>query len=263
MKRCPLSIPFLILFACGGNETHTGDIAYAELKIQVDTVLVDSGEEILMAATRGFGLAISADGKMLYNWDPESSQVEFVDLESMKLLKKQRFEKEGPNGVGTNAHVMRIHPNNQLAFIGWDNAISIADLEGNVSQKIKLNEPWMVEGLEEKGSLSLLAFSEDGIKAYCSLINFKMLSADIVELDIENKQRRILQLPEFEKLDKFRIAWSSADGRGMSMWHPNLSAIPWRGKMLFWTNAMAGVYRFDPAMDSLEWRQYNSLLTAN
>jgi hypothetical protein len=34
--------------------------------------------------------------------------------------KKRAFEKEGPNGVGENAYVLRTFGNDNLAFVGWD-----------------------------------------------------------------------------------------------------------------------------------------------
>jgi hypothetical protein len=263
MKKFLIAISGLLLCACGGKEAENTADSYADISIQADTVVVDSGGEILMAATNGFGHGHTSDLGKLYNWDYASSQVEVVDLTALRLLKKQSFEIEGPEGVGKDSYMMKMIGDDLLAFVSWSSGITITDLEGKVDQRIKLDQPWMTEGLEEKGSLSLMGFSGDGKKMYCTFMNFKKLQSDILELDLDTKTKRVLQLPEFEKLDKFRIAFSSDDGNMMSMSAPSISLSLWQDQLLFYTNALNSVYRLDPKTDSLDFLSYNSHLTAN
>lgn len=262
MKKILVALSGLLLYACGGKEAENSSEGYADINVQADTVVVDSGGEILMAATSGFGHGHTSDLGKLYNWDYASSQVEVVDLTALRLLKKQSFEIEGPEGVGKDSYMMKMIGDDQLAFVSW-NGIIITDLEGKVDQRIKLDQPWMTEGLEEKGELSLMGFSGDGKKMYCTFMNFEKLQSDILELDLETKTKRVLQLPEFEKLDKFRIAFSSDDGNMMSMSAPSISLSLWQDQLLFYTNALNSVYRLDPKTDSLDFLSYNSQLTAN
>jgi hypothetical protein len=263
MKKILAVIFGLLFYACGGKEAENTADSYADISIQADTVVVDSGDEILMAATNGFGHGHTSNLDKLYNWDYASSQIEVVDLRALRLLEKQSFEIEGPDGVGKDSYMMKMIGDNQLAFVSWNSGITITDLEGKVAQRIKLDQPWMTEGLEEKGTLSLMGFSGDGKKMYCTFMNFKKLQSDILELDLDTKTKRVLQLPEFEKLDKFRIAFSSDDGNMMSMSAPSISLSLWQDQLLFYTNALNSVYRLDPKTDSLHFINYNNQLTAN
>ncbi|WP_194975453.1 DUF4221 family protein [Aquiflexum lacus] len=263
MKKWLLGLTGIIVIACGDKETKESSNPYADFNISIDTVMVDSGNEILMAATNNYGHAISRDLKRLYNWDPNSSQIETVDLDEFGLLEKTAFEKEGPNGVGENAYVLRTFGKDQLAFIGWDDRIAITDLKGEVIQRIKLNEPWMTEGFDEKGQLSFMDFSDDGKKIYCGFLNFKKLDSDILELDLENQQRNILSLSEFAKRDKYRISWVSENGQSRSMTHPSLELIKWQDQILFFTNAVNSIYHYNPQQDTLVIHQYDQILTPN
>lgn len=262
MKKILLAISVLLVYSCGSKETKSGE-TYADLKIEADTVVVDSGDDILMAATHAFSHSYSDDVSILYNWDFNSSQVEFVDLKEFRLVKKQPFEKEGPDGIGKDSHLMKLVGENQLAFISWNNTIVITDLEGKVVERMRMDEPWMVEGLDEKSSIHYLAFSDDRKKIYCRFLNFENFETDILELDLESKKKKIIDLPEFEKLNNFRVTWITDDGTSMSMSHPNLNIQQWKGKLLLHTDALNSVYLLDPKTDSLELLRYNSILTPN
>lgn len=263
MKRYLIALPIMLLLACGSKQTNDTETEYRDLSISVDTVMVDSKGEILMAAVNGYGAVFSPDMTKLYNWDFESSQVEFVDLNGLKLIEKKPFEKEGPNGVGENSYLMQRYEENQLAFIGWDNRIVIADLSGKVTQRINLDEEWITEDLENRELISFLGFSEDGQKVYCRFTNYQKLDSDLLEIDLVAKKKKIIKLPEFEKLDKFRISFVSENGTSRSMSYPSMNLSDWNGKLLISTNALNSVYRFDSKMDSLELLRYSSQLTAN
>lgn len=263
MKKWLLGISCIIMIACGDKEKKENINPFADFNISVDTVMVNSGNEILMAASNSYGHAISSDLSRLYNWDSKSSKIETVDLDELVLLEKTTFEKEGPNGVGQNAYVLRIFGNGQLAFIGWDERIAITDLKGQVLKRIKLDEPWMKEGFEEKGSLSFMDFSDDGKKIYCGFLNFKKLDSDIVELDLENQKKNLLSLSEFAKRDKYKVTWSSEDGMSMSMSYPTLDMVKWKGDILFSTDITNSIYHYKPQQDTLILHQFEQILTAN
>jgi hypothetical protein len=141
--------------------------------------------------------------------------------------------------------------------------IAITDLKGEVVKRIKLDEPWMTEGFDEKGSLSFMDFSDDGKKIYCGFLNFKKLDSDILELDLENQKKNLLTLSEFAKRDKYKVTWSSEDGMSMSMSYPTLDMVKWKGEILFSTDITNSIYHYNPQKDTLILHQYDQILTAN
>ena len=95
MKKFLFALSGLLMYACGGKEAKNSADSYADISIQADTVVVDSGGEILMAATNGFGHGHTSNLGKLYNWDYASSQVEVVDLTALRLLKNSPLRSKG------------------------------------------------------------------------------------------------------------------------------------------------------------------------
>lgn len=263
MKKLIFGLSVIFLASCGGSDDKKSGNMYADFTISMDTVMVDSGNEILMAATNGYGHAINPGFDRLYFWDSKSSKIEVVDLDEFKIVEKIPVEKEGPDGVGQNAYMIKYVGKDQLIFIGWGESMAVTDLRGKVLNKIKMDEPWMIEGLEERASLSLMEFSLDGKTVYSSIANFQKLDSDIYELDLENETRRKIELPEYEKREKYRVSWKSDDGMAMSMTFPGLNMVNWQDKVLFYTTSLNSIYQYDSEKDSLSIHQYENVLTAS
>ncbi|MFN3803202.1 DUF4221 family protein, partial [Belliella pelovolcani] len=83
----------IFLFSCGGNTEKQSGRIYTDITISMDTVVVDAGNEILMAATSS-ELIINEAGKKLFFWDVQSFQLELIDLEKLVLKEKRPFERE-------------------------------------------------------------------------------------------------------------------------------------------------------------------------
>ncbi len=263
MKTWLWLLLIICLVGCGGNNSNEVGGNYADIQISVDTVIVDSGNEILMAATNPYGHSIDTNFSKLYNWDSKSSVLEIVDLDEMKLSEKISIEKEGANGVGVSASTVKYLGNDKLAFIGWDDKITITDLRGNVKERINLNAPWIKEGFEEKGLISHMGFDEDGKKVYATYVNYKKIETDIVALDIDKQHREIFSLPEFAQRDNYRVSWFNEEGLPASMTFPSLDLVNWENQLLFNTKSSSKIYLYNPENDTLELHQYTSNLTAN
>jgi hypothetical protein len=99
------SLPIFLtgLFSCGENDTaqETGSQNILEnLSYSVDTLIVDPGEEIINLA---FGLRLSdlsPDKKKLYLLNEVNQSLAVIDLDQLRLVDQNQFEKEGPNGIG-------------------------------------------------------------------------------------------------------------------------------------------------------------------
>ncbi|WP_439484292.1 DUF4221 family protein [Cyclobacterium plantarum] len=98
-----------IIFSCGNERsTSTTDM----LRIELDTLMVDAGEEILDLKWRDF--AISPDGRYLYNFNGYDHTLEKIDMEKLRLVEKLPFEKEGPNGTVNAIYYMHMLDNNHI-----------------------------------------------------------------------------------------------------------------------------------------------------
>lgn len=91
-----LSLTFLI--ACNSSKESKTD--FSEITISMDTVMVDSKDEILFLQ---YNLSLSDFSKnqaYLYNFSLNDHSVEVIDMNTLEFVERIPFEKEGPNGVG-------------------------------------------------------------------------------------------------------------------------------------------------------------------
>ncbi|WP_162342324.1 DUF4221 family protein [Cyclobacterium salsum] len=125
MKQLPLLILTMIGFSCGNKpETSTTD----SLKIKMDTLMVDAGEEILYL--EGADFALAPDGKYLYNFNQYDHTLEKIDLEERRLLEKLPFEKEGPNGTVSPIYHLNMLDKNHVYLS--DNPVRYFVREGDI-----------------------------------------------------------------------------------------------------------------------------------
>ena len=265
MKYLILPIFTLLLFSCGeSRENHSGG-DYSEISISMDTVIVDSGDEILMAATSSNGQFVNLDKTLLYFWDVQSSNLEVIELSALKLIEKKPFERDGPNSVGQYPYKTFIVKEDQIGFMEWGQ-LNIADIHGNVLQRIKLTDDWLRDKIDEKESLSVIGFSESGEIMYCGIQDFfSDLNSDIVHIDLANQTSKLIALPEYQKRENFRVTFKNESGGFMEIYasEPNLELTHHKGKVIFWSDAFNAIYEYDPKNDSLTYHRITNTLFAN
>lgn len=98
MKNYLLLIFSVLLFSCGGREKQTD---FSNLSIKIDTVMVDSKDEILFLQMGFRWSDVSSDGKYFYNFNINKHALELINLETLEFEDHVYFEKEGPNGTGS------------------------------------------------------------------------------------------------------------------------------------------------------------------
>lgn len=262
--------PYLILlvlgfFACNKTtETKTDSVeetvSYANFSISMDTVILDSKDEIVMAAVYSpYGHQISPDlSKHLY-WNVREFTLEMIDLDKFELIKKAEFNREGPDGVGFALDIEMIDQEH-IAFHNWDQSV-ISDLNGNVVERISKQEDWMKQGLKPNENFHVRFTSKDRNLMYCSISNFERLNSNILKLDLKNQKADLIELPEFDKRENFRVAYSTGGGGGA--YFPLLLVSKYEDKFIFWTDAFNAIYQYDPGTDSLSYHKIINTLFAN
>ncbi|WP_439483377.1 DUF4221 family protein [Cyclobacterium plantarum] len=97
MKNSIILGLFLVLASCqsSGNESGSGQ----EFDVQLDTVMVHPGEEILFLNSQLYHSKLTPDKKYLYNFNYQEFSIEKIDLDELKFVRKITLDKEGPNGL--------------------------------------------------------------------------------------------------------------------------------------------------------------------
>ncbi|MCH7401375.1 DUF4221 family protein [Belliella kenyensis] len=264
MKNLLIVIAFIFLISCKEKKSGIYGNTYDEIQITMDTVVIDSKDKITMAVTSFPNFPQNSDQNKLYFWHGRTASLEIIDLDKLELIEKREFEKEGPNGVGQNANQGFILGDHSLALIDWEQ-VTLVDLEGNVQERINLNDDWIKDGLDDNESLAILGFSEDGDLMFCSIKTFSRLNSNIVKVDLKNKTTQLLELSAYDKRENLRITHKIERNGSTSMLtiSPSLEFEKSHHKVIFWSDAFNSIYVYDPMTDSLNFKTITSTLTPN
>ncbi|MCR9016875.1 DUF4221 domain-containing protein [Aquiflexum gelatinilyticum] len=259
MKNLLLLISVFCLLSCGTNTEKNED--FSQMTFSLDTVMVDSKGEILFLKWDLTNASISADAKKLYNFNSETFALEIINLESLQLEAINKFEKEGPNGIGNSIHGM-IDLGNERIYMGAWPSPSIFDLDGrkiggyenlaSIKEKyLSAEEYFMYEVIDPKKE-----------KTVYGLVNeFPGKNFQLGIIDLESDSLNTIPLNAFEKMTGFTITYD--DGQMYDLMGPR-SFLKVIGDKVFISSDISNeLYWFDPNLDSLFYKSYQSRLTKN
>lgn len=144
------------LFACSekdGGQADSSDL-FDGFSFQIDTVLVDSGEELMLLEGNYMGdFTLSPDRSRLYIFSAKNYILQEVDLDQLTLIGKKTFEKEGPDGVGDYLKSLHQLENGNLVFSNYSGT-GVFSLDGkNLSRyMLKSSE---IDGIDLKDDFPL------------------------------------------------------------------------------------------------------------
>ncbi|GAB3227279.1 DUF4221 family protein [Algoriphagus aestuariicola] len=99
MKKLILALAASALFSCSVKEKNADANMLENLSYTVDTVLIETGEELLFLQSDLSHSILSNDQARLYNFTPKD-ELEEIDLDRLSLLRKITTVREGPRGTG-------------------------------------------------------------------------------------------------------------------------------------------------------------------
>ncbi|WP_373497018.1 DUF4221 family protein [Aquiflexum sp.] len=208
MKRTLLAFIILNLFwNCAPSSEKRMD--YSQITLSMDTVMVDSKDEILFLKGDLMISDLSADNQYLYYLNPMGLTLEIVDLNQLEFVRRISYEEEGPNGLGRFPMQFQVLQDEQV-FIGSFTHRGIFDLEGvkvkDLNFKMdELRGDDMPPGYVEK---SLRTDPRDQYKLF-SVLNVWGDGLSLFGLiDTQKKTFQDLPIPEFDYLAEFRMIFS-------------------------------------------------------
>tara|TARA_R110002012_G_scaffold115909_7_gene263236 strand:- start:16804 stop:17967 length:1164 start_codon:yes stop_codon:yes gene_type:complete len=236
--------------------TNTVDLSY-----EVDTVMVDAGDQFLFL---NWGLSLSdqsEDLSLIYNLNPIALLLEVIDLDSLKLKELIHLEKEGVNGVGNTFYQdLQVLDDGTICLMG-SNKINFVSPSGELIktldfEHIKLKEDQRINYTGK--------FTEDGKFYVCVLENrdLKKAPSGIAIIDMETDSVKVIEMDLFRKLKEFEIKFDNGSvtsiATGDSFY---LNFI--ENDLIISSSAFNDVYRYQIKNDILVHRTFNSTLTAN
>ncbi|SEJ15341.1 protein of unknown function [Cyclobacterium xiamenense] len=255
MKNALILALFLVLVSCqsSGNESESGQ----EFDVQLDTVMIHPGEEILFL-NWGLGQAkLTPDKKYLYNFNYQEYSIEKIDLDELKFVRKISLDKEGPNGVGANFRNLEMIGEDRFLFCsyGQDN---IVNDQGKKVEQFDLGKLAESSGeLEEGDYIQVpLSIGNEGQHFAGMVTNWEKKTAKLVLIDRETNQVTSFPAPEIEKAAKFEIMLNDGEMRmGLGTYRFGKAE---NGRMIFGTGVGHELYVLEPDTGEFQLVRYAS-----
>jgi len=239
-----------------------------DFSYQLDTVMVDAGENFIYLNSSLINSGVSQDGKYLYNFKTgvNPTGIEVINLDNLKLERVIPMSVDGPNAI-RSPYMSNIYMLADGTFYLSDNyEVYHFDHEGNkLSTMVYAKQEFEGERLPEGKRIQLNeTLSKDG-KTIATLYGGEKMedSADGLALfDLENKRVKYKELGLFKELDKYQTIFYYEKVHPMNMLMADISLLMKNDSLLFSNSAQNNIYFYNLATDSISSRTYSSKFTS-
>jgi hypothetical protein len=256
-SRLFVVLPFSFLVACGdGGSKSSGDVS-ENLRISLDTVMVDPGDEILYLQ----GLMIYSDVDMgrnyLYNFNRPKHGIEKINLDKLEFEEMISFEREGPNSIEPYFSKLVIAEEGEIVICSNTKA-KIFDHTSKLIREVNFDQLG-ANIISDSGALisNLLSYSKEEDRFIGLFNNWKNSSYFILDLDNQNKSHKLIELPEMDKLSDYYVD-ILYNGSLMGRFGAHARANQHGDKILITNNTFNEVFVYDLAEDSLIHKTWES-----
>jgi hypothetical protein len=257
MKKLILILLAPLIFSCEGNSSENLDSGNVleNLTFTVDTVVVDSGNEIINLASGLLLADFSADKKKLYLFNDVDQSLVVVDMEKLKLVDKIQFELEGPNGTGRYLNKIQILSGNRIVTNSFQGN-AIFNFEGIKEESIK----FLAENIdslskdEEIDAWYGFMLSKDEKKLFSLPGKSFEGGRDFLTADFPSQKGKLINIPAMDIASNLRVVFKIMGRMTGSV--QEVFAQEFNGKIIISNSASSDIYRYDISLDSLELKTY-------
>jgi len=252
---------FLIIVSCGKQDRNS-PTGYSSLSFSLDTLVVNPGEDIIDLSSGIWNSTMNKDNSILYNFSQNRHQLEVIDLNSLTLVDKIKFDKEGPNGTGSYLITINMDSNDDLYLTNFQQT-GVFNLQGEKIRAYKLrNEKFHGDSLLDTEEISPdFLVSNDGNTLYGLISSITKNGYALGVLDYKNKTLKRHDLKDFEKTQNFNLTYQSEGG--LSIRVQSVIIQEFKQKYIISNSIFNTVAMYDPHTDSITYHSYDSKLTEN
>ncbi|PSL04478.1 DUF4221 family protein [Cecembia rubra] len=240
---------FSIVFILLSCESKNGSADKYSGLVSIDTVLIEPGGQLVMAADNMFLSGFSNDLSKLYHYDTKNGEIEVIDLDLLKLEKKLKVAQEGPDGVGTvswfdywNDSLFVFYNFAQLGFLNHDmKKVRSIDLRNSSLIKMVLGE-----GFGFRNSFSLLNSAN---KVLVPVESFDNDFLHLAFIDFESEGVKIIKNSRLEKVNDYKVRHIQGNSY-RSIIQP-IGILSWDNKVYIFNKANNDIFQFLPESKEL------------
>lgn len=273
MRKPILFVSLALFFSCGNSRESTVSIPAEELEnknvlegltFTVDTVLVDTGEDLLnLKDLSSFGkrnyFSVSQNRDLLYFFDRHSFLLNEIDLNSLKLVEIYPFEEEGPDGIGRFVYTFKNLPDGNFYSRDLFGAVWIFSREREKISKTEFNKEDLLRGRNAELNLANQLIVDQKLPKLYSLPYYHDLGIVLLAvMDSAGQTGEIFELPKLEKSFNYSIQFDGDGGEGRieQLFLQQLNDL-----VLISATVGNGIYIYDPELDSLRYQEFPHELT--
>jgi hypothetical protein len=254
MKKLLALLLLICLASCGGKESSEkteSENILENLAYTIDTVVVDSGEEIINLKYGGLFSFLSPDHKHFYKYDVTTMQLKEVDLDRMALTASLPFEREGPNGVERYGRTITPLSNGNFIFGGQQRI-------GKFSKTGELIPPFDYEladliddSQSQRGNYNQFTYAEENNMGYFLETHSSDPVFNLISINFDEESSKVIDLPEMDRTNDFRIVLVDKGFR--INWAQVLTVQAIDSKIYITTPVHDGIYRYKPVQNMLDY----------
>jgi hypothetical protein len=204
-----------LLFSCKKSSSSQDNTV--DLRISVDTVLIDTGEDFINLRNGIYYSGLSHDKKYLFNSGATSPYLERINLETLKFEEKMIFDDDGPNAFGEYVNGVSSDVNNNLILTAWDGTSIFNMQKEKLKKYLLMKRDFRGDGLEGREQfISQIIPSEDYTETFGLVQNFANGDVFFVILHDNTQTLEKLRLDGFEKAEEFAITFSVGGGASIA-----------------------------------------------
>lgn len=259
MKNLLPHLSALLLIACGGKGIDNST-DYTNMKVTLDTVIVDPGEDIINLKNGIWRSTLARDNRVMYLWDDAAKDLSVIDLDKLILEKKIKFANDGPDGVGNYVIWLQSMENENLMLADFDR-YRIFDLQAKKLEEINLrNDEFGGDGLKEDENLNRKPVILNGGKLFFGTFqDWTNHLLSFAKLDFEQKLVKKYELPGRDKLADYSIMMKSGQMTMATASDNVVSKV--EDRIILSSSAYADLFVLDLVKDSLYRVSYLPKLT--
>ncbi|WPR76770.1 DUF4221 family protein [Algoriphagus sp. NG3] len=255
---------FLAVSSCNSKEEKKQTVS-DRIRVSLDTVLVDSGDEFLYLQDQLYYSGLSNDKSYLVNFNRQDFTTEKIDLDELRLLEKVQFEKEGPNGVLNLAnYVSHFSLLSDGNILFWDYFMyKVFDQNGHLVRDLALDKiaPEFL-GTDEYYAGAFFQVENNSDRLIAFIFHWESGSSLVFDFDLKDQTFKKLELTELEKLNDFNVNLLY-EGTPAGSYGPSAKTISVNGQIVISNTAFNEVLIFDLDKDSLYTKSWNTHLLAD
>lgn len=261
IKYLPFLTLSILLFSCSEKTIKETQIS-TKLTYSFDTVMVSSGDEFLHLNDKLFFSVLSSDGKYLYNWNRSAFSLEKIDLDELQLLENIKYEKEGPDGVGSYVRHLASDTEGNNIFWSYEKK-GIWDQQGKLLRNLSIESILKDADFPEDFELfQITQFPNESDKFLTLYDEWDTNTLNLLIFDFSDTSFIKIDLPEINKPTEF-YAEILLDGSKVGRLNKDVEYTVNQNIAIIVTNAYNHAYIYDMATDSLSYKTWDGPLVGD